>query len=412
MTFTYQNKQMMAEEVSLSQIAKEVGTPCFVYSQKVFTEKLESFNTAFGGKAIVCFAVKSSANLTMLNLVAQGGQGADIVSGGELFKAQKAGINPGKIVFSGVGKTKKEMAEALDAGIMMFNIESEAELERLNSVAAEKGKKAPIAVRVNPNVDPGTHPYIATGLKESKFGVAADRALDLYRRAAKMENIEVKGIACHIGSQLTTIAPFLAAAEKLQALALTLLSEGFKLQYFDMGGGLGVCYNDETPPSLAEYADGLKKIMEPLGPLTLVLEPGRYIAANSAVLLTEVQYNKSNGDRQFVVVDAAMNDLARPSLYGSFHGIKPLKETDAPEIVVDVVGPVCESGDFLAKGRSLAKVESGDLLAAMSAGAYGYTMSSTYNARPRAAEVLVTGSNYKIIRDRETYEDLIRGEKF
>lgn len=410
--FEYQDNRLMVEEVPLADIAAQVGTPVFVYAQSAFTAPLGAFEDSFKDVPhLVCYAVKGSANRSLLRLVAARGQGADIVSGGELFKCLKAGIEPGKVVFSGVGKTAREMAEALEAGILMFNVESEEELERLAEVAGGLGRKAPVALRINPNVDPGTHPYVATGLKESKFGLSPEAALALYRRAAGRPEIELKGVACHIGSQLLTAAPFLAAAEKLKNLVLELKAEGLELQYFDMGGGLGVRYNEETPPALADYAAGLKKLLADLPGMTLVLEPGRYISANSAALLVSVLYNKRNGDKRFLVVDGAMNDLVRPSLYGSYHQILPVKKTEAPLATVDVVGPVCESGDFLAKDRPLPESSGGDLLAVMSAGAYGFTMSSNYNARPRAAEVLVSGRNFRVVKARETYEDLVRGEE-
>lgn len=402
----------MVEGLPLAEIAAEVGTPAYVYSRAAFTAPLEAFEAAFRDVPhLICYAVKGSANLSLLRLVAERGQGADIVSGGELYKCLKAGIDPARVVFSGVGKTAREMREALEAGILMFNVESEEELERLAEVAGGLGRRAPVALRINPDVDPGTHPYVATGLKESKFGLSPKAALALYRRAAQMPAIELLGVACHIGSQLLTAAPFLEAAEKLKSLVLQLKSEGIELKYFDMGGGLGVRYNEETPPALADYAAGLKRVLADLPGLILVLEPGRYIAAGSAALLVSVLYNKRNGDKRFLVIDGAMNDLARPSLYGSYHQILPVRKTEAPLVTVDVVGPVCESSDFLAKDRSLPAASGGDLLAVMSAGAYGFTMSSNYNARPRAAEVLVSGNSFRVIKTRETYDDLVRGEE-
>ena len=402
----------MVEGVPLAKIAAEVGTPAYVYSQAAFIEPLEAFEAAFQDVPhLICYAVKGSANRSLLRLVAERGQGADIVSGGELFKCLKAGIDPGKVIFSGVGKTAREMAEALRAGILMFNVESEEELDRLAEVAGGLGRKAPVALRINPDVNPGTHPYVATGLKESKFGLSPEAALALYRQAAQNPAVELIGLACHIGSQLLTAAPFLEAAEKLKNLVLELKSSGIELKYFDMGGGLGVRYDDETPPALADYATGLKKILAELPTMTLVLEPGRYISANSAALLVSVLYNKQNGDKRFLVIDGAMNDLIRPSLYGSYHHILPVKKTGASLVTVDVVGPVCESSDFLAKDRPLPEASGGDLLAVMSAGAYGFTMSSNYNARPRAAEVLVSGRSFRVVKARETYEDLVRGEE-
>ena len=396
----------------MAEIAAGVGTPAYVYSQAAFTGALAAFETAFQGLPhLICYATKVSDNRSLLKLVAARGQGADIVSGGELFKCLKAGIDPGRVVFSGVGKTAREMTEALEAGILMFNVESEEELERLAEVARRLGRRAPVSLRINPDVDPGTHPYVATGLKESKFGLSPEAALPLYRRAAEKPELELRGIACHIGSQLLGASPFLAAAEKLKALVLELKFTGIELKYFDMGGGLGVHYHQESPPSLTEYAEGLKWVMADLPGMTLILEPGRYIAANSAALVVEVLYNKLNGHKRFLIVDGAMNDLIRPSLYGSYHHILPVKNIDTPLVTVDVVGPVCESGDFLAKDRPLPISEAGDLLAVLGAGAYGFTMSSNYNARPRAAEVLVSEGTFRIIKPRETYEDLVRGEE-
>lgn len=409
--FEYHDGRLMAEGVSLADIAARVGTPTYVYSKAAFTAPLDAFEAAFQEVPhLVCYAVKGAANASLLKLAAEKGQGADIVSGGELFKCLRAGIKADKVVFSGVGKTGREMREALAAGIMMFNIESTEEMDLLSRVAGEMNRQAPVTMRLNPDVDPKTHPYIATGLKESKFGLDRETALDLYKKAAQDPNLEVVGLACHIGSQLTTSGPFLEAAGKLKALILELKTQGIHLKYFDMGGGLGITYKDETPPSLTEYAAGLKSLMSDLPGMTLVLEPGRYVSGNSALMLIEVLYNKTNGDRRFVVTDGAMNDLVRPSLYGSYHRIVPVRQTNAPEVTVDVVGPICESSDFLAKDRPLPRVAAGDLLAVMSAGAYGFTMSSNYNARPRAAEVLVDGSGFKVIRSRETYEDLVRGE--
>ena len=409
--FEYQDGRMTVEGVSLADIAARVGTPAYVYSKAAFTAPLAEFEDAFKDLPhLVCYAVKSADNTALLKLVAERGQGADIVSGGELFKCLKAGIRADRVAFSGVGKTGREMKEALEAGIMMFNLESAEEMELLSRVAGEMKRRAPISMRLNPAVDPHTHPYVATGLKESKFGLDYETSLTLYKKAASDPNLEVIGLTCHIGSQLTTNEPFLEAADKLKAMVLELKSAGIQLKYFDMGGGLGITYNGEVPPSLAQYAAGLKNLMKDLPGMTLVLEPGRYVSGNSALLLIEVLYNKTNGAKNFVVTDGAMNDLIRPSIYDAYHRILPVRKTGAPEITVDVVGPICESSDFLAKDRALPKVAAGDLLAVMSAGAYGFTMSSNYNARPRAAEVLVDGSGFKVIRARETYADLVRGE--
>lgn len=411
--FDYRNDQLTAEGVPLADIAAAVGTPVYVYSKAAFTRQLDDLESALQDiPHMVCFAVKACANLSLLKLVAERGMGADIVSGGELFKAVRGGIEAGRVVFSGVGKTEKELAEALKADILMFNIESEEEIDLLGQTAGRLGKKARVAVRVNPDVDAKTHPYISTGLKDNKFGISREKAPAVYRRIAADPNLEAVGVACHIGSQLTDVSPLIEAAERLMDLVLELRTAGQNLQYFDMGGGLGVQYEDEeNPPSLADYAQGLKRILQKAPGMTLIVEPGRFVAGNSAVMLTRVLYNKADGGRNFVVVDAAMNDLMRPTLYEAYHAIKPLTRTAGEEITVDVVGPICESADFLAKNRPLTRVRAGDHLAVMSAGAYGFTMASNYNARPRAAEVLVDGPNYRIIKPRETYDDLIRGEE-
>ncbi|MDR2934319.1 MAG: diaminopimelate decarboxylase [Candidatus Adiutrix sp.] len=409
--FEYHEGRLSVEGVPLARIAEEVGTPVFVYSRAAFTGALADLDAAFADRRrLICYSVKTCANLSLLRLAAEGGFGADIVSGGELFKALKAGVAPGKVVFSGVGKTEREMAEALAAGIMMFNVESAAELEVLSRVAGQSGRRAPVALRVNPAVDPQTHPYIATGLQTSKFGVPHDEAPALYLRAAADPHLRVVGLDCHIGSQLTSVAPFAAAAERLRALALELRQAGINLEYLDLGGGLGICYNAEEPPTAAAYAAALRPVLDSLPELTVVLEPGRRVSGPSGVLLVKVLYNKSNGPRRFVVVDGAMNDLIRPSLYGAYHAIRPALESDRPMEVTDVVGPICESGDFLARERHLPQVAPGDILAVMDAGAYCYAMSSNYNARPRAAEVLAENGSFRVIRLRETYEDLIRGE--
>ena len=409
--FEYHDDRLTVEGVPLAAIAEAAGTPVYVYARSAFTGALAELDAAFAGRRrLICYSVKTCANLSLLKLVAEGGFGADVVSGGELFKALKAGLAPGRVVFSGVGKTEREMAEALAAGIMMFNVESAAELEVLSRVAGQSGRRAPMALRVNPDVDPQTHPYVATGLKSSKFGVPHDAALALYLRAAADPHLRVVGIDCHIGSQLTSTAPFAAAAERLRALALELGRAGIGLEYLDLGGGLGICYNDEEPPTAAAYADALRPVLDSLPDLTVVLEPGRRVAGPSGALVVKVLYTKSNGPRRFVVVDGAMNDLIRPSLYEAYHAIRPAVRSEGPAEVVDVVGPICESGDFLARERRLPAVAPGDILAVMDAGAYGFSMSSNYNARPRAAEVLAENGAFRIIKLRETYDDLIRGE--
>ena len=409
--FQYQNGRLYAENVPLERIAQEVGTPCYVYSHATLTHHFKVFDRAFDDVPhLTCYSVKACSNIAIIRLFARMGGGVDIVSGGELFRALKAGVSPQKIVFSGVGKTKEEMAMALDAGILMFNVESEAELFTLNQVAKEMGKIAPIALRVNPDVDPKTHPYISTGLKKNKFGIDIRIAKHLYLKANEMSNINVIGIDCHIGSQLTTLSPFLDALERVKRLYKELVAEGLKLKYLDLGGGLGIPYHEEAPPHPTEYAKAIIEAAKDLH-CTLIFEPGRVIVGNAGILLTKVLYLKQNQEKNFVIVDAAMNDLARPSLYGAYHEILPVKKEPRDTFVADVVGPICESGDFLAKDREMSKVKAGELLAVMSAGAYGFSMSSNYNSRPRAAEVLVKGDEYFIIRERESYEDLVKLEK-
>ena len=412
--FGYKNGELFCEDVAVSGIAKEVGTPFYLYSKATLARHFQAFDSGFEGMDhITCFAVKSCSNIAILSLFGNLGGGADIVSGGELFRALKAGVDPGKIIYSGVGKTKEELRYGLEANILLFNVESEQELHRLNSVAADMGVKAPISFRVNPDVDPKTHAYISTGLAKNKFGIPIREALGLYLQAEAMENIEVKGVSCHIGSQLTLISPFVETLRKLKELVVSLAEKGIVVQYIDLGGGVGIIYDDEEPPHPKEYA---KAIREELAGLkaTLILEPGRVIVGNAGIMVTEVQYTKSNRggekEKHFVIVDAGMNDLARPSLYGAFHGIQPVKKDGDSVQVADVVGPICETGDFLAKDVALPRVEQGDLLAVLSAGAYGFTMASNYNSRPRAAEVMVTGDQFGVIRKRESMESLIQGE--
>ena len=349
----------------------------------------------------------------MLSLFGSLGGGADIVSGGELFRAIRAGIDPKRIIYSGVGKSVEELRYGLKSGILLFNVESEQELHRLNSVAAEMGVTAPVSFRVNPDVDPKTHAYISTGLSKNKFGIPINESLDLYIQADDMANIEVKGVSCHIGSQLTLISPFVETLRKVKGFVGRLEEKGISIQYIDLGGGLGIVYDDEEPPHPQEYAEAIKEEMSGLE-ATLILEPGRVIVGNAGIMVTEVQYTKTNrgGDHEkhFVVVDAGMSDLSRPSLYGAYHAIQPVKEDKAVFQVVDIVGPICETGDFLAKDMAFPRVEQGDLLAVLSAGAYGFTMASNYNSRPRVAEVMVAGDQFKIIRQRESMEQLIQGE--
>ena len=408
--FEYKDKELYCEDIKISKIAKEVKTPFYLYSYATLERHFRVFNDAFNGiDHITCFSMKSNSNGAILKMFSQAGGGMDIVSGGELYRALKAGVSPSKIVYSGVGKTAEEIEYALESDILMFNAESPQEIIRLNEVAGAIGKRARIAIRVNPDVDPQTHPYISTGLKENKFGIDINKSFDEYVKASKMDNIEVTGISCHIGSQLTKVTPFVDALKKVKELIVKLEDSRIKIKNLDLGGGLGVTYNDEKPPLPEEYASALKETLGDMG-LTLILEPGRVIMANSGILVAKVLYTKANEGKNFAVVDAAMNDLARPSLYGSYHSIKPVKMDSTEIINIDIVGPICESGDFLAKNREMASLKQGDLIAVMSTGAYGFTMSSTYNSRPRVAEVMVKGDKYYTIRERETYEDLVKGE--
>lgn len=409
---SYKNDSLYIEEVSLAAIAADLGSPTYVYSKAAFTGRLEAFKSAFAGTPhLLCYSVKVNASLGLLNLAAKGGFGADIVSGGELFKARRAGIPPERIVFAGVGKKKHEMREALEAGILMFNVESAEELRLLAEVAKDMGRVAPISLRINPDVDAQTHPYISTGLKENKFGLGREEARQVYAEAAASPHLKVLGVDCHIGSQITSAAPFAEAAERLKTFLLDLRADGHDIRCLDLGGGLGLRYHDENPPSVAEYAASLKNVLGDVPGLTLIFEPGRFVAGNSGLLLVEVLYNKSNANKHFVISDGAMNDLIRPSLYGAYHEIVPVHRNALTPIAVDIVGPICESTDFLAKDRPLQPVKRGDLLAVMGAGAYGFSMSSNYNARPRAAEVLVDGSSFTLLKPRESYEDLVRGEE-
>ena len=403
--FPEKNGVLNAESADLSAIAERFGTPCYVYSRAALEASLDEFLAELAGiDALVCYAVKANSNLGILNLFARRGAGFDIVSGGELQRALAAGADPQKIVFSGVGKTADEMKQALAAGILCFNVESAPELERLNEAAASVGKKAPVSLRVNPNVDAKTHPYISTGLKENKFGVAYEDALPLYHRAAALPNIEISGIDCHIGSQLLDPAPFAEALDKVLLLVDQLDDAGIHLHHIDLGGGLGIRYADETAPTVKSYlAPLLKKLAG--RKLKIVLEPGRRLVGNAGLLLTKVEYLKPGEVKNFAIVDAAMNDLARPALYDAWHDILPVTPRQEGKQVWEIVGPVCESGDFLGHARALS-LQPGDLLAIMSAGAYGMAMSSNYNTRPRAAEVLVDGGKAHLVRQRETVESL------
>ncbi|HEX22283.1 MAG TPA: diaminopimelate decarboxylase [Chromatiales bacterium] len=408
--FQYRDGRLCAEDVDLTAIAEQVGTPCYVYSRATFERHWRAFDEVFTGyDHLVCYAVKANANLAVLNLLARLGSGFDIVSGGELARVLAAGGDARKVVFSGVGKLEWEMRRALEVGIRCFNVESEAELETLNRVAGDMGRRAPLSLRVNPDVDAQTHPYISTGLKENKFGIDINAVEAVYRRAAGMANIEVLGVDCHIGSQLCEVSPIVDALDRLLALIDRLADQGIHLRHVDVGGGLGIAYNGEAPPSPADYAEAILAPLRERG-LEIVMEPGRAIAGNAGVLLTRVNYLKPGAEKHFAIIDAAMNDLMRPALYQAWQAIVPVVPRSEGETrVYDVVGPVCETGDFLGKDRELT-IEAGDLLAVRSAGAYGFTMSSNYNTRPRAAEVMVDGDQLHVVRQRERLEDLWAGE--
>lgn len=405
--FEYRNGQLFAEDVPVAELADRFGTPLYVYSAATLTRHFTAYDSAFAGtEHLTCFSVKACSNLSVLKLLANLGAGMDIVSGGELHRALTAGVPASRIVYSGVGKRPEEIRQALAADILMFNVESLAELERINEIAKDMGKTARISLRINPDVDPKTHPYISTGMKKNKFGLDMDASLAAYARAKEMQAVEAVGMDCHIGSQLTSLDPFLEALDKVMAFYAKLKDMGLPITYLDLGGGLGIQYDEEAPPHPTEFGQALVSRTKDAG-LTLVLEPGRVIVGNAGILVTRVVYTKDTPSKHFVIVDAAMNDLVRPSLYGSYHRLAEVQEKGREVRTVDVVGPICESSDFLARDRELPGVESGELLAAFSAGAYGFTMSSQYNSRPRAAEVLVDKAEAKLIRRRETYEDLV-----
>ena len=409
--FTYREDELYCEDVAVQKIAAEVGTPFYLYSHATLKRHFKAFSDAFAGmQKLICFSAKANTNLAVLKLFATAGCGLDIVSGGELFKGIQAGFTPDRIVYSGVGKRIDEIDYALKSDILMFNLESLDELQLINQRAGQLNQRARIAIRVNPDVDPKTHPYISTGLKKNKFGIDTAAALEGYRLAGNLENIEVVGIDCHIGSQITEAGPFEDALQSIKALVLQLKSDlGIQIQYIDMGGGLGITYADETPPSLEEYAKAFLKNLKGMG-LTLILEPGRVLVGNAGILVTRVLYQKAGKGKNFIIVDAGMNDLMRPTLYNAFHAIEPIVRTQAPLTVADVVGPICESGDFLGVDRNLTEVSADDLLAVMSTGAYGFVMSSNYCSRPRVAEVMVKNNQYHVVKERETYQDLVKGE--
>ncbi|MCJ7704229.1 MAG: diaminopimelate decarboxylase [Desulfobacterales bacterium] len=409
--FEYKNHELHCEGVPINRIAEKVGTPFYLYSYKTLVRHFNVFNEAFKGiPHLVCYSMKANSNLALIRLFVNLGGGVDVVSGGELYRALMAGADPQKIVFSGVGKKEDEIEYALKAGILMFNVESSMELRTINEVAGRMNRKAPTSIRVNPDIDARTHPYITTGMKQNKFGIDILRAPMAYRLASELPNLKVVGIDCHLGSQLVEVEPFVEALKKLKGLVYDLRKEGMEIRYLDLGGGLGITYNDEEPPHPFEYASNILEEIRSFD-CTLILEPGRVIVGNAGILVSKVLYTKENEEKRFIIVDAAMNDLVRPSYYGSFHQILPVREEEREEIVADVVGPVCESADFLAKGRRIPRLNPGELIAVMSAGAYGFSMATNYNSRPRVAEVLVRDDEMHVIRKREDYEDLIRGEE-
>ncbi len=404
--FTYKKGILCCGDVALNGIAEEIGTPFYCYSLATIKRHIDAFENPL--KKVVhqtCFSMKANSNLALLNYMAKQGLGVDVVSGGELYKALKAGIPGDKIVYSGVGKTTQEIDSAINAGIIMFNVESEEELDVINARGAALGKKVPISIRVNPDVDPMTHPYISTGMKKNKFGIDIETAIKQYVKASKMQNIEIVGIDCHIGSQLTDVKPFIDAIERLKILITKLKDNGIHFKYLDLGGGLGITYYDEEPPHPKDYLHAIVDKVKELN-LKLIFEPGRVIVGNAGILVTKVLYRKETQHKTFIIVDAGMNDLIRPSLYSAYHGIWPVKDKGGDLEMVDIVGPICESGDFLAKDREVSRFASGDLIAVMSAGAYGFTMSSNYNSRPKPAEVIVDQSRYAIVTKRQSYDDL------
>ncbi len=411
MNYEYRKRRLCVEGVELSRIADQCGTPTYVYSAGMIRERYHAYANAFSGMpSRVCYAVKANSNLAVLSVLAKEGAGFDIVSGGELFRVLRAGGKASNVVFSGVGKTADEIRYAIEQGVHSFNCESYAEIEVLNRVAGEAGKTASVALRVNPDVNPVTHEYISTGLKENKFGIDMSVIEQAYAHAASQPHLKVTGVSCHIGSQMLDSAPMVEAVERLLALVMRLKASGLPIDHIDLGGGLGVKYQaNEDTPSIPDAVASMRRVIESSG-LIAMIEPGRSIVAEAGVLLTKVLYRKNNGGKEFAIIDAAMNDLLRPSLYKAFHDVVPVVESDKPTMEVDLVGPVCESGDWIAKKRTLPTLESGDLLAVKTAGAYGFGMASNYNSRGRAAEVLVDGDTFKVVRERESWEDLVRGE--
>ena len=409
--FKYRADELYAEEVPVKKLAEKYGTPLYIYSYNTLSRHFRAYDDAFNDYPhIICFAIKSNSNMAILRLFAKNGGGADIVSGGELYVALKAGMKPEKIVYAGVGKTEDEIRFALKSKILMFNVESEDELRGIDRVAGKMERMAPVALRINPDIDPETHPYIATGLRRHKFGIPIEEALEYYRLASRLKNINVIGIHKHIGSQITRISPFVDALRRILLLIDKLSIQGVKIYYLDIGGGLGISYRDEEPPVPKDLARNLIPLLNGRK-LTLIMEPGRSIVGNAGILVTKTLYLKKGEDKEFIIVDAGMNDLIRPSLYGAYHNLLPVVRKKRNTVLCDVVGPICESSDFLATERELSRVKQGEYLAVMGAGAYGFSMSSNYNSRPRAAEVLVKGREHFLIRERETYSDLVKKEK-
>lgn len=410
-TFFYRNNELYAEKIRIRDIAKEIGTPFYLYSRKQIEKNYFEYDSAFASYPhLICYALKANSNIAIGKILAQQGAGVDIVSGGELYRALKSGFPAKKIVYAGVGKTAEEIKFALEEDILMFNVESFAELELIAQIAKKMKKCAPIAIRVNPGIDPHTHRYTTTGKRENKFGIPLGQVLSACEQASKSKSLELLGLHVHIGSQITALTPFLKSLRCLLNLAKKLEKQGIKIRYLNLGGGLGIRYKDEKPPSPKELARGYLSLLKDKNYI-LLLEPGRYVVGNAGVLITKVLYLKDSGEKKFIVVDAGMTELIRPVLYDAYHEILPVKKKDGKKIIADVVGPICESADYFAKERILSIVEPGELLAVMCAGAYGFSMSSTYNSRPRVAEVLVDGKNWYLIRKRETYADLIYGEK-
>lgn len=408
--FSYKDGELFAEDVAVRDIAAKFGTPLYVYSYNTLLRHIKAYKDAFSGfPHLICYAVKANSNIALLKLFAKNGSGADVVSGGELFRAIKAGVPCKKVVYAGVGKTEDEIRYALKSKILMFNVESENELQEIDRIAGKMKVKAPVALRINPDIDTMTHPYISTGLRKHKFGIPMESAIECYRLALAMKNVEIVGIHKHIGSQLTKVLPFVDALKRILVLMDDLSKQGIKIEYLDMGGGLGITYFDETPPNPAQLARNVLPLLKDRK-LTLILEPGRSIVGNAGILVTRALYLKKGEDKDFVVVDAGMNDLIRPSIYNAYHYVQPVMKNRKEKFFADIVGPICESGDFLAKDREIQCIKPGEYLAVMSAGAYGFSMSSNYNSRTRAAEVVVKGKHCSLIRKRETYSDLVKGE--